>query len=235
MSNICERVEFPKSAKMVSRTKERILDVSLTLFNLEGEAGQSAVDIANALEMSPGNLYYHFKGKEPIIDALFDRFEEEMKIILQGSHGAVTSIEDNWVFTYIVLEEIYDFRFFYRNLGDLLARYPSLAVRFRSVLAIKKRAVQTVVDALEARGLIDIDRRLKFHLIDQMVATLTFWLSQNVVQGNVTEGPRLIHDTVLRFMLHTTPFMQDRRTEVIEGLLDRHRELVANLEARAKL
>ena len=43
---------------------------ALNLFNAEGEAKQTAVDIANALDMSPGNLYYHFKGKEPIIEAL---------------------------------------------------------------------------------------------------------------------------------------------------------------------
>ena len=36
----------------------------------------------------------------------------------------MTSIEDNWVFVYIVLEEIYDFRFFYRNVGDMMERYP---------------------------------------------------------------------------------------------------------------
>ena len=86
------------------KTRERILDVSLALFNSEGEANQTSVDIANALDMSPGNLYYHFKGKEPIIEALFDRFEEEMKIILDDSHNAVASIEDNWVYVYIVLE-----------------------------------------------------------------------------------------------------------------------------------
>lgn len=207
------------------KTRDRILDVSLTLFNAEGEAKQTAVDIANALDMSPGNLYYHFKGKEPIIEALFDRFEEEMQIILGGSHGAVTSIEDNWVFVYIVLEEIYDFRFFYRNVGDMMERYPGLAHRFRKILAMKRNAIEMVLRQLEKQSIIEIDRRLRSPLIQQMLSTLTFWLSHDLIEGNEREGPALIHDTVLQFMLLIVPYMGQAGADALDGMLERHREL----------
>ena len=204
------------------KTRDRILDVSLDLFNEEGEAGQSAVDIANALDMSPGNLYYHFKGKEPIIEALFDRFEVEMQIILNGTHGTITSIEDNWVFTYIVLEEIYDFRFFYRNLGQLLNQYPSLGVRFRKVLAMKRQAIENVLSGLEKQGFLEVEKPLRGHLIDQMLATLTVWLSLDVIEGKHKNGPQLIHDTVLQFMLLTVPYMGEVGADVMAGMLKRH-------------
>lgn len=209
------------------KTRDRILDVSLNLFNEEGEAGQSAVDVANALEMSPGNLYYHFKGKEPIIEALFDLFEDEMKIILNGSHRAVTSIEDNWVFTYIILEEIYDFRFFYRNLGDLIARYPSLGPRFRRVLAMKRKAIRDTLDRLGKAGQLHIDRRLKQPLIEQMLSTLTFWLSLDVVEGSKKAGPQLIHDTVLQFMLLLVPYMGEAGYQALNEMLGRHKLLTS--------
>ncbi|MEM9376781.1 MAG: TetR/AcrR family transcriptional regulator [Pseudomonadota bacterium] len=207
------------------KTRDRILDVSLTLFNAEGEAVQSAVDIANALDMSPGNLYYHFKGKEPIIEALFERFEEEMQIILGGSHGAVTSIEDNWVFVYIILEEIYDFRFFYRNVGDMMERYPGLAGRFRKILAMKRHAIENVLGQLEKRGIVTIDRRLRAPLIQQMLSTLTFWLSHDLIEGHARGGPNLIHDTVLQFMLLVVPHMGENSMDALDGMLERHRDL----------
>ena len=207
------------------KTRDRILDVSLNLFNSEGEAKQTAVDIANALDMSPGNLYYHFKGKEPIIEALFDRFEEEMQIILGGSHGAVTSIEDNWVFIYIILEEIYDFRFFYRNVGDMMERYPALASRFRKVLAMKRQAIESVLNQLEKRDLIELDRRLRGPLLQQMLSTLTFWLSHDLIEGGERDGPTLIHDTVLQFMLLAVPYMGAAGDEALRGMLERRREL----------
>jgi len=208
------------------KTRDRILDVSLELFNAEGEAKQTAVDIANALDMSPGNLYYHFKGKEPIIEALFDRFEEEMKIILGGSHGAVTSIEDNWVFVYIVLEEIYDFRFFYRNVGDMMERYPGLASRFRKILAMKRQAIENVLAQLEKQDIVEVDRRLRAPLIQQMLSTLTFWLSHDLIEGSDRDGPALIHDTVLQFMLLVVPYMGEAGTEALDGMLERRRDLI---------
>ncbi len=209
------------------KTRDRILDVSLALFNSEGEAKQTAVDIANALDMSPGNLYYHFKGKEPIIEALFDRFEEEMQIILGGSHGAVTSIEDNWVFIYIVLEEIYDFRFFYRNVGDMMERYPGLASRFRKILAMKRQAIENVLGQLEKQNVVDLDRRLRAPLVQQMLSTLTFWLSHDLVEGGDRDGPPLIHDTVLQFMLLVVPYMGEAGADALDGMLERHRDLIS--------
>lgn len=207
------------------KTRDRILDVSLALFNAEGEANQTSVDIANALDMSPGNLYYHFKGKEPIIEALFDRFEEEMRIILDDSHTAVTSVEDNWIFVYIVLEEIYDFRFFYRNVGDMMERYPGLASRFRKILALKRRAIENLLNQLEKRGIVEVDKRLRAPLVQQMLSTWTFWLSHDLIEGSHRSGPQLIHDTVLQFMLLVVPYMGAAGADAVDGMLEHHREL----------
>ncbi|MEM6535377.1 MAG: TetR/AcrR family transcriptional regulator [Pseudomonadota bacterium] len=211
------------------KTRDRILDRSLALFNAEGEAEQSAVDIANALDMSPGNLYYHFKGKEPIIEALFERFEEEMTLVLQADPKGLETVEDYWVFTYIILEEIYDFRFFYRNLGELIARYPALGHRFRRILAMKRQAVHGMLRQLYRRGVLKIDRRIEGHLIDQMVSTLTFWLSRDLIEGEAREGPQLIHDTVLQFMLLLVPYLGEAGFATLSLMLERHQELTDNL------
>jgi len=189
------------------KTRDRILDVSLLLFNEEGEGELSSVDVANALEISPGNLYYHFKGKDAIIRALFDRFEEEMRVILRGSRGGLGSIEDNWVYIYILLEEIYDFRFFYRDLAGLLRRYPDLAVRFRGLVATKRQTITHILDELERQQLIHIDLRLKPALADQIITTLTFWLAGEVLTKRVHDGPSLIHKTVFQVMCLMVPYM----------------------------
>ncbi|MEM8616331.1 MAG: TetR/AcrR family transcriptional regulator, partial [Pseudomonadota bacterium] len=146
-------------------------------------------------------------------------------LILKGSPNAVTSIEDNWVFTYIVLEEIYDFRFFYRNVGDMVERYPSLAVRFRKILAMKRMAIETVLKGLSQRGLLHVERRLRVPLVEQMVSTLTFWLSLDLIEGERRSGPQLIHDTVLQFMLLVVPYMGAPGFEALNQMLERHRLL----------
>lgn len=203
-------------------TRERILSESLRLFNEEGEPEQSAVDVANALGMSPGNLYYHFKGKDAIIRALFEAFEEEMRVILRGSRGRITSIEDNWVYIYIILEEIYDFRFFYRGLSALLDRHPDLAVRFRALLAEMRDAVEDNLESLEKAGALKIDARLRPVVVDQIISTLTFWLSRDVVSANALEPANLIDKTVFEAIALVVPYMGDASVDTLNMLIDRY-------------
>jgi AcrR family transcriptional regulator len=63
------------NALRTQRTVERILAESLRLFNEQGEGNVATGTIATSLGMSPGNLYYHFRNKERIVEALFRRFE----------------------------------------------------------------------------------------------------------------------------------------------------------------
>ena len=182
------------------KTRDRILHVSLLLFNEEGEAQQTAVDISNALDISPGNLYYR---------------------------GRITSLEDSWVYLYIILEEIYDFRFFYRDLGLLLDRYPDLAKRFRSILSRMRTALVGVLDELTAGSVLRLDPRLREVLTDQFMTTLTFWLAEDHLNADSHDGPTLIHRTVLQVMCLLPPYMGDRGVETLTDLFEHYDTVVA--------
>jgi len=94
----------------------------------EGESAVSSVDIASVIGISPGNLYYHYKGKDEIIVELFADFEEEIRQVLSSPVREPLKLEDNWVYLYIIFEEIYDFRFFYKNQSELIDRIQSLTM-----------------------------------------------------------------------------------------------------------
>lgn len=209
------------------KTRDRILRTALNLFNEVGEADQTAVDLANVLEISPGNLYYHFKGKDAIIHVLFENFETEMRMILGGSDGAVSTLEDQWVFIYILLEEIYDFRFFYRDLGVLLDRYPDLAVRFRRLLKEKRRAVEGLLEHLSDRKLIHIDPVLAGLLADQILSTLTFWLSLDQIEGGDLPPAHLIHRTVFQTMATIIPYMGHDSADMLSRLLAHYEQAIS--------
>ena len=61
------------------KTRDRILECALQLFNEKGEPNVSTMEVANEMGISPGNLYYHFHGKEPLILGLFERFQNELR------------------------------------------------------------------------------------------------------------------------------------------------------------
>ena len=100
---------------MARQTKQRILDASLALFNAQGEPNVTTNHIADDLEISPGNLYYHFRNKDDIIEQIFVRFEERMDKALLAPEDRLPELEDIWLQLHLVFECISEYRFLYRE------------------------------------------------------------------------------------------------------------------------
>ena len=65
--------------KDAAGTRTRILDISRDLFTAQGYGSTSIAQIAEKLGTSKAALYYHFKSKEEILDALLNEPFEAMK------------------------------------------------------------------------------------------------------------------------------------------------------------
>jgi AcrR family transcriptional regulator len=169
------------ATKKPRRTAERILEVTLELFNRFGEPNVSTTLISAELNISPGNLYYHYPAKDELINSLFDRYERALNELLQAADG-VRNIEDAWLFFHMLFELIWQYRFLYRDLNDLLSKNRRLETHFQFVLKHKTRAVQQVLGALAAGSTARIDPRLAEAAANAMVVVLTYWLSYEYVR-----------------------------------------------------
>jgi AcrR family transcriptional regulator len=169
------------TAKKPRRTAERILEVTLDLFNRFGEPNVSTTLISAELQISPGNLYYHYPAKDELINTLFDRYERSLDELLQAAEG-VANVEDAWLFFHMLFELIWQYRFLYRDLNDLLSKNRRLETHFQFVLKNKGRAVRAVLDGLvrgEAMTISDEDAE---PAATAMVVVLTYWLSYEYVR-----------------------------------------------------
>lgn len=169
------------ATKKPRRTAERILEVTLELFNRFGEPNVSTTLISAELNISPGNLYYHYPAKDELINSLFDRYEKALNELLQAAEG-VRNIEDAWLFFHMLFELIWQYRFLYRDLNDLLSKNRRLETHFQFVLKHKSHAVRAVLDALAMESAMHIERRQQEAVANAMVVVLTYWLSYEYVR-----------------------------------------------------
>jgi AcrR family transcriptional regulator len=158
------------------RTRERILEASLRLFNDFGEPNVTTTVIADDLNISPGNLYYHFHSKDEIVNALFAEFEREIGETLALPSRRAPNVEDMWLFLHLLFEGIWKYRFFYRDLDDLLSRNRLLEVRFKQILALKVKTATALCEGLVATGEMKASAGEIQALATNMAVIATYWL-----------------------------------------------------------
>ncbi len=173
---------------MARNTRERILAMALVLFNAEGEPNVTTNRIAEELDISPGNLHYHFRTKSDLIEALFGSFEQRMLELLSTPDERQPDIEDIWFFLHLCFETIGNFRFFYRDLTDLCARHRGLHQRFRGILNLSMDTARGLMTGLAESDQLDANEQELTALVRNIVLISTCWLAFDQVIERDGEG-----------------------------------------------
>ena len=167
----------PPPPSRSARTRERILKISLALFNHHGEANVTTGHIADELNISPGNLYYHFRNKDEIIHHLFAEFERAMELAPSEVADAASAMEDMWLYLHLMFERIWAYRFLYRNLDDLLTRDNKLKSHFNIIIGHKRDAMISLCHALlAAKAMKATDDEIRA-LAENVLVVATYWLN----------------------------------------------------------
>ena len=208
--------------KAPRRTAERILEVTLELFNRFGEPNVSTTLISAELNISPGNLYYHYPAKDELINALFDRYERSLGELLNAAEG-VRDVEDAWFFMHTLFELIWQYRFLYRDLNDLLSKNRRLETHFQWVLKNKTKAIRAMLDGMGRSGAVTIDSREVDATATTMVVVVTYWLSFEYVRDpRRALEPEHAQLALLRGAHHTLnllmPYLEPQQRAHLQGL-----------------
>ncbi len=168
--------------KAPRRTAERIAETTLALFNRFGEPNVSTTQISAELNISPGNLYYHYPSKDELINTLFDQYARTLTELLAAAND-VRDVEDAWFLLHSLFELIWQYRFFYRDLNHLLSRN-----RHRAGNALPRHPAAQEAGAGHAgrhltagSGVAPADERARDALAANLVVLLTWWLSYEYV------------------------------------------------------
>jgi len=193
---------------MARQTRQRILDASLAMFNAQGEPNVTTNHIADELEISPGNLYYHFRNKDDIIEHLFQRYEERMDSALVAPEGRLPNLEDIWLQLHLVFECIWEYRFLYRDLVDILSRNRQLRMRFARILKRASANATTVMRGLVQNGVMRASATEIESTATNILVIATFWLNYASVRGDKDEQ-QAIRQGIVQVMMLLSPILRD--------------------------
>ncbi len=193
------------------KTAERILLVSLELFNHHGEANVSSVDIANELDMSPGNLYYHFKGKEIIIAALFKMYQQKMEQILLAKDKESLGIEDFFYYLLLVFEASHLFRFLYRNPAEITEKYPAIGKGFKQLLSAKEKVFKECMQSFSEQGLLLGDAIKQQQMVSLIGLIGTQAPNYQLLLGKDINDGAYIYQSLSLILFALTPYINIER------------------------
>ena len=199
------------ASKAPRQTAERIVASALGLFNRFGEPNVAATMVAADLGISPGNLYYHYPGKEDIVNHLFGKYLDDLQALLPAALD-VKDLEDAWFFMHSLFELVWRYRFLYRDLNDLLSKYRQLEQELKQVLADKHAAFLTLLKRMGDQGWLTQSTTERDSSATQMLVMLTWWLSYEYVrdprhaledanaQGGVSRGAQQVLGLLLPYL-----------------------------------
>ncbi len=204
------------------KTRERILQASLQLFNEQGERAVTTNHIAAYLDMSPGNLYYHFRNKQQIIAELFARYEAEVDAYLKLPEGRPLTLADKSAYLESMFHGLWDYRFLLRDLEHLLDCDAQLAERYR---AFSRRCVdgaRAIYQGLVEAGILCRERTDPEVLAINSWLLMTSWVSfvyTSVLEAGQALTPEQLRRGVYQVLAQEWPLLSDEARPAVAGLL----------------
>jgi len=206
--------------KRPRRTRERILETALALFNLHGEPSVTTAHIADEMNISPGNLYYHFRNKDEIIGELYAAYEAGVVPLFTAPPDRAAGVEDLWLMLHLLFERMWTYRFLFRDLDELTSRNRRLSSRFTDLV---RRGESTVVElsaGMVAAGTMRATSREIAALARNVALVSTYWLSFQRLESpasNEAQAVRLDH-AAYQVMALVAPFMVGEARTLIDRL-----------------
>ncbi|MCF1428276.1 MAG: TetR/AcrR family transcriptional regulator [Shewanella sp.] len=201
------------------KTRDKIILASLELFNEQGERTITTNHIAAHLGISPGNLYYHFRNKEDIIRSIFSQYEQHLESGFQPYRDGPVTVELLIGYFDAMFYTMWQFRFMYANLADILARDEALKSRYLKAQQKVLERCGHVLKQLCADGFLTIEQDKILDLADTIKMIVSSWIGYQLTQSSIASITKAnLYEGLLRVLLifrgYATPSSLDTFTRL---------------------
>lgn len=215
---------FRMSQTKTLKTKERILQLSLQLFNERGERSVTTNHIAAELGMSPGNLYYHFRNKNEIIKELMEQYQHQTLEMLALPDDRALDANDKVHYFQVLSSQLWAYRFLHRDVYHLVENNEDFRKMYPRFAGQVMQQGQKIYKGFVNAGLMDMTDSEIEALIINLWIVLTNWTNFLYMSGHITDSNTLEEKWVwqaLRQMVFLEgTYLRGESRETYERLLD---------------
>jgi len=216
------------------KTRDKIIYTSLELFNEHGERNITTNHIAAHLGISPGNLYYHFRNKEDIIRSIFALYHDHLESGFQPYEGEPISIELLISYFDAMFYAMWEFRFMYANLTDILSRDEELKKLY---LAAQKQVLtrsSQILIKLNQDGVLSIEPDEIIPLTETMKMIVSFWIGYKQIHSIDTSITKTsLYEGLLRLLMIAKAYSTPESRATFVRLEQHYRKLAASPTAES--
>lgn len=212
------------------KTRDKIILASLELFNEKGERNVTTNHIAADLNISPGNLYYHFRNKSDIIYEIFIQYELLVDHYLQIPEERPLNLDDLIYYLESVFDGLWSYRFFHRDLEFLLDSDERLRKDYRAFTLRCLDCIEKILKGLQ-KGLDGVLKDLDDEHIESMALNVwlvvTNWMAYlktaHAGEDNKAINKVMLKQGIYQVLSFTVPYLTSAYVEEIKKLQDKYR------------
>lgn len=178
-----------KSNTSSKNTKSKILITALKLFNEFGLAKVTLRNIAKKMGISQGNLCYHFKKREDILEALYYQLVALMDEVVQQAGMSLPTLSSSFQTSKKMMQHFYDYRFFMLDFVQIMRENQSIHQHYKALSNLRKQQFLGMFELWIHEGLMrpeefegEFDN---LYLRSNILGD--FWLSSAIVQQDLKE------------------------------------------------
>ncbi|MFA0915857.1 TetR/AcrR family transcriptional regulator [Vibrio parahaemolyticus] len=201
------------------KTRDKIVYAALELFNQHGERNITTNHIADHIEISPGNLYYHFRNKQEIVREIFALYSAELLerfTPIQGSQESLTMLKSylDSIFTLM-----WKYRFFYANLPEILSRDEQLHEQYIDVQEKLQANLIAIMQEFVSLKLLDVNEEQLKSLVCTLHLIACGWLAyQSAMASKTSITEQMVKQGMLQMLNVVKPVATEQGLEQLQLL-----------------
>ena len=175
------------------KTKNKIIEAAIRLYNEKGLSNVTSRHIAADINISHGNLEYHFPNKEALLLAIYQQMRQEVSGFYQDQANDISNPVEYLHNILVRLEEFQSkHMFFSLDVLEISRKYVKVNLLLKDTFQIRKVQMRKIFQKFVALNYMEPEPAQGYYarLQHTIRILITFWKSQEAVLTNFDFGSK---------------------------------------------